>query len=176
MRPLWTFELSCIGLWLEHAFLAETFALQPLAYISWQRVGCFVPTRCLFVSMRCSAMAGTLSFCGSQPFGLTAGCMIASYLAMAVALGDPVSTHDFRNLSRAIIVAGVSIGLGIATPSIIAALTRHERFVAFDREKKTVLDTRTGEICHPGPRAVSSAQGDLWRELGRKCDRIEISD
>ncbi len=87
-----------------------------------------------------------------------------------------MSTHDFRNLSRAIIVAGVSIGLGIATPSIIAALTQHERFVAFDREKKTVLDTRTGEICHPGPRTVSSAQGDLWREIGRKCDRIEVSD
>lgn len=90
---------------------------------------------------------------------------------------------EVRSLARAIVVAGALIGFGIATPSIIAALTQHERFVAFDRDKSTVLDTRTGEICYPGPRAVggggpravSAEQAQQWRERGRKCDRIEVS-
>lgn len=86
---------------------------------------------------------------------------------------------DLKQLSRAIIVAGLLIGLGMAAPAIIAATTQHQRYVLADRKSDVnygpaVLDTRTGEICYPGPREPRDGRSSKWKEQGRKCDRIEI--
>lgn len=79
-------------------------------------------------------------------------------------------------LPRAIVIAGALIGLGIATPSIIASITQHQRYVAIG-DSNRVLDTRTGAVCFPGEKLESfSARHIEWNALGKRCDRIEISE
>lgn len=79
--------------------------------------------------------------------------------------------NDLKQLSRAIIIAGACIGLGLATPAIIAAVTQHDRY-SFSRisgsQNILAFDKRTGDVCYP------TRPDSEWRGAKRKCRSIEV--